>query len=45
MALKMANMRSSLGFAGASLLGIGPKDNELNSFPHTKPASYIVNQT
>lgn len=43
MALKMANMRSSLGFAGASLLGIGIDDNEANSFPHSKPASYIMN--
>lgn len=43
-AMKFANMRSSLGFAGASLIGFGADQDYQSTGPHTKPASYIMSK-
>ena len=50
-AVKMANMRSSLGFLGADLLGVDDDGGASNGITfgkgtgqHTKPASYVINQ-
>ena len=49
-AVKMANMRSSLGFLGADLLGVDDDGQSQGiafgkgTGQHTKPASYVISQ-